>query len=145
MQRGRWWSQGNARAVMFPDLEREARIFSRYLVGEDVSEGPLSLYKRAHGTDEFPLDHAEERLLRLIYRHPRLLGIVDGGLAVARRESTIRKKLFYMLGILEATPEFADHYLFPARPRLRGLPTLVLFGSRGVARMLIGYVIVRLL
>lgn len=132
-------------AIVFPDLEREARIFCRYLIGAEPPDSVLLLYQKAHEVSEFPLNDKETKLLRFIYRHPGSAGLIDSGLALARGQSTIRKKLFYLLGILETLPEYSGHYLCPDRVPLKGLPRLTSAGSLGLARMLLGYVIVRAL
>lgn len=131
-------------ARTYPDLEREAEIFGRYLIGEEISETAIRLYLEAHKTNSFVLDEKETRLLRLIYRHPGLTGVIDGGFALQKKDSTIRKKVFFMLAILETFPEYSRHYLFPQPASVKNIFEFFIFGVRGVLRMILGYLVVKL-
>ena len=53
----------------------------------------------------------DERTLEFVARHPRLLGIIDGGLALRRPRSVVRQRLLLMAAILEASPDHADRFL----------------------------------
>lgn len=127
----------------FPDLEREAKIFGRYLIGEEVNEAVIGLYRDAHHANPFELAEKETRLLKLIYIHPGLTGMVDGGLALQNKDSAIRRKIFFMLAILETFPEYSRHYLFPEPATPNSFLVFFLSGVRGVLRMVFGYLLVK--
>jgi hypothetical protein len=131
-------------ASAYPDLEQEAKIFGKYLLGEEISEAAICLYVDAHKTNPFELDEKETRLLERIYLHPGLTGLIDGGLAIQKKDSTIRKKIFFMLAILETFPEYTRHYLFPVPASAKNLWEFFIFGARGVLRMIIGYLVVKI-
>lgn len=128
----------------FPDLEREAKIFGRYLIGEEVNEAVTRLYLDAHRANPFELDEKETRLLKLIYRHPGLTGMIDGGLALQNKGSAIRRKIFTMLAILETFPEYSQHYLFPESVPAKSLVVFFLSGLRGVFRIILGFLLVKI-
>lgn len=126
-----------------PDLEREARIFGRYLIGEEIKEEAIRLYLDAHQGNRFNLSEKEARLLRLIHRHPALTGMIDGGLALQNKESAIRRKIFFLLAILETFPEYSRHYLFPEPASIKNIVSFFTSGVRGVLRMILGYLLVK--
>jgi len=126
-----------------PDLEREARIFGRYLIGEEIKEEAIRLYLDAHQMNRFDLSEKETRLLRLIHRHPALTGMIDGGLALQNKDSAIRRKIFFLLAILETFPEYSRHYLFPEPASIKNILSFFLSGVRGVLRMILGYLLVK--
>lgn len=131
-------------SLAYPDLEREAKIFGRYLIGEEIGEAAIHLYREAHRTNPFELDEKEVRLLKIIYRRPGFTGLIDGGLALQKKDSTIRKKIFFMLAILETFPDYARHYLFPEPASASNVFEFFLFGVRGVFRMILGYLVVKI-
>jgi hypothetical protein len=104
-------------ASKVPDLEREAKAFGKYLIGEEISEAAMHLYLEAHKTNSFELDE---------------------------KETTVRKKIFFMLAILETFPEYSRHYLFPDPASAENLLEFFLFGVRGVMRMVLGYLVVKI-
>jgi hypothetical protein len=131
---------------MTPDdsLRDEGTRFGRYLLGEGVPAVLVERYVAAMRSMDLVAGGRDRRLLGLVTRHPRLLGIVDGGLALRRPGSVIRTKLLVMSAILEATPEFASSFLPVRRSRfyfVRAALVCVRAGCKG----LIGAVVVSLL
>jgi hypothetical protein len=131
--------------IVVPDLEREASIIGKYLIGEDISEAAIHLYLEAHKTNSLEIDRTETRLLRLIYKYPGCIGMIDGGLALHKKDAVIRKKIFLLLAILETFPEYARHYLFPDTVSAKNLVGFFLIGMRGILRMIIGSLVVKIL
>jgi len=127
----------------YPDLEREAKIFGSYLIGEEISEAAIRLYVEAHKTNSFELDEKENRLLKFIYKHPGITGMIDGGLALQKKDSTIRKNIFFMLAILETFPEYSRYYLFPEPTSAKNIFEFFIFGVRGVIRMVLGFIVAK--
>jgi hypothetical protein len=126
------------------DLELEARIFGKYLIGKEISETVIPLYKKAHVKSHFKFYDDDSRILKFLLKYPSLAGIIDGGLALHNRDSVIRKKIFYMLAILETVPEYSEHFLSP-KLSVRSTLEFLLFGIRGVYRMILGYFLVKIL
>lgn len=122
------------------ELTTEAKAFGKYLVGEEVNARAVSLYLAAHDQTQFESDAQDLRMLKFMLQHPSLIGVVDAGLAIRKNKSCVRKKLYYMLAILEAMPEYAQHFLFDGSPFTNAL-RLFFFGARGVMRMIVGFVL----
>jgi hypothetical protein len=126
---------------MEKNLAIEARIFGSYLIGEMLNEKAVNLYVQAHRTTAFVLDEKDQRLLKLVLTYPFLLGSVDGGLALFKRRSHLRKKLYFLLAILETIPQYAQKFLSQKRPFPLAVFQLALFGMRSVIRALTGCVL----
>lgn len=122
------------------ELTAEAKAFGRYLLGREVNARAVTLYLAAHDQTQFESDAQDRRLLKFMLRHPALIGVIDAGLAIRKNKSCVRKKLYYMLAILEAMPEYAKYFLFEGSP-LTNAFRLVFFGARGVMRMVVGYLL----
>lgn len=119
-------------------LAREARVFGTYLIGEAIHDGAVELYQRAHQTLTFELDAKEKRLLALALNHPFWIGSIDGGLALLKRRSHLRKKLYYLLAILEASPHHAHKFISSESTWIAAIFRLAFFGVRAVFRALTG-------
>jgi hypothetical protein len=126
------------------ELELEARIFGKHLIGEEINAMAVSLYVNAHAKSNFEFHGNDLKLLKFILKYPSAAGMIDGGLALQKRDSVIRKKIFYMLAILETIPEYSRYFLSPKLSISNALEFL-LFGIRGVFRMVLGYFFIRIL
>ncbi len=122
------------------DLTTEAKAFGKYLVGEEVNARAVSLYLVAHDQTQFESDAQDLRMLKFMVQHPSLIGVIDAGLAIRKNKSCVRKKLYYMLAILESMPEYAQLFLFEGTLLTNAL-RLFFFGARGVMRMIVGFVL----
>jgi hypothetical protein len=105
---------------MTPDdvFRDEGERFGRYLIGDSVPPVLVERYVSAMGSMHLVAEGRDRRLLGLVERHPRLLGLVDGGLALRRPGSVIRTKLLVMSAILEATPDYTSAFLPTRRSRI---------------------------
>ena len=122
------------------ELTAEAKAIGKYLLGEEVNARAVTLYLAAHDQTQFESDAQDRRILKFVLRYPSLIGVIDAGLAIRKNKSCVRKKLYYMLAILEAMPEYARHFLFVGSP-LTNVLRLFFFGARGVMRMIVGYLL----
>jgi hypothetical protein len=119
-------------------LEHEARTFARYLLGRELDRRPLSdelveRYVRALGALAEEPSRAD-RVLTLARRVPRMLPWLDAGSALFRREAPIRHRLLIMTAILEASPEFVDHFI-SEESRLGGVSKTLLVAGLKTALM----------
>ncbi len=120
----------------------EADALSRYLVGAPVSDEVKEQYWRAlehHGAD---YNDRERRVWRYMVSGQMTMRCVDAGLALTAPTSTLRKRIFIMLAILETEPSYADHFLPQDRPVLYIVP-MVLAGMRAVACAVVGLFLVK--
>jgi len=92
-------------------IRAEAIRFGRYLIGSHPSAIVAARYAQAMASGRFEVVGRDRRTLDFLARHPRLIGMVDGGLALRRPHSAVRLRLLAMAAILEATPEHAGDYL----------------------------------
>jgi len=109
--------------ITSPDdaVRNEAVHFARYLIGSTPSTAEVERYVDAIRTGRFEPDHRDRRTLDFVNRHPRMLGIVDGGLAVRRPQSVVRLRLLVLAAILESTPAHVSAFLPKRRSPSYGL------------------------
>jgi len=90
----------------------EARVISYYLIKDYPSEDELGLYVKAVGSSQFSVElPLDRRIMELSIKHPWMLHIFDAGLSVSNPKSVIRRKIFTMLAILEASPHHFQKFL----------------------------------
>jgi hypothetical protein len=123
-------------------LTKQAEFFSRYLVGGSATQKATELYVHALQTVPGAIQSKEKKLLDFMMRNPWSVGFVDAGLAMVNPKSEIRRRVYTMFCILEATPEYADKFL-PQKHSLWYLPMIGLIGLKGVIRSVIGVVLVK--
>lgn len=103
-------------------LEEEASLLGRYLVGREPSPELCERYARAHRTLlAGPTDPRDLALMRFVHRHPWSLGPLDAACGLLRPGRLLRNKILVMAAVLEATTDFAEHFL----PRQSGWPGLL--------------------
>ena len=125
-------------------VAREADRIARYLVGRPPSATLVARYAQAIAILRIEIDADERRAWWLTRRAPRLLRVVDGGLALAKPNGTIRHRLHTMLAILEASPDHCEAFLpvaFGVRDRLVVAGAALRAGVAGA----VGFPLVRLL
>ncbi len=116
-------------------LTEESALIGQYLLGVVSSPELAERYAAAH---QFLDLGAEEPELRFLYRYPRLLPFLDAAAALLRPRSTLRKKVFLMAAILEATPEHAEFFLQRPAGLWFTLATVVWQGARSAGKLLVG-------
>lgn len=117
------------------NLPEECVLIGRYLLGVVPSPKLTERYVAAHRF--LDLD-SEEPELRFLHRNPRLLPFLDAAAGVLRPRSSLRKKVFLLAAILEATPEHAGFFLQKPAGLWFVLGTLLWQGSRSAAKLLVG-------
>jgi hypothetical protein len=122
----------------------EGDLLARYIVNSPPNETIQALYAQAISKLNIKLDDDERRLWNIIRRHHFMLRIIDGGLALVKPHSAIRRKVYTMLAILEASTEYCDHFLPKPFSPLHSL-TLLLTGACAVFAGVIGFVFIKLM
>jgi hypothetical protein len=121
-------------------LEKESRIFTRYLTGRDVTSQAGRLYRAAtHGSNP---DDDDKKLLNFMVAHPWSIGLIDAGLVFHRPASEARRRLYVMLAILEASTEYCDIFL-PKKRNLFYLLVIFYAGLRAVVKAGLGLLLVK--
>src|SRR5262245_53060257 len=89
-------------------LADECRLLTRYLLDREPSQEMLGRYAAAHQALDLGTDEPE---LRFLHRYPRSLPLLDAATGILRPGSVVRKKVYLMAALLEATPEHAGFFL----------------------------------
>jgi len=131
----------NAEASEEADLELEAHVFGRYLVG---TTPPPELTRRYASACRTLVTGAprprDASVVRFVRRHPWSASLLDAASGVLAPRGLLRTKVLIMAATLEASRDFADQFLpsaLPAGP-VRLAAMLAGLGLVGVARMLLG-------
>jgi hypothetical protein len=124
--------------------ENEAKILCKYLINRNINFQAQELYKKAITIHNFQPDVKDQRLESLAFKHPYFIGFIDGGMALVLKQSTLRKKIFLMLAILETIPEYSDMYLSKEQSFTEFLK-MIYFGIRGVIRGIFGLILVKII
>ena len=101
----------SARVEIPADLVRECRTFCRYLVKQNPNAYVLEKYHLCHQKIALtPVDFHDTLLLKLAAFRPFFTRMVDAYSRFFRSASTPRKKLAYLVAILEVSPPFFRYY-----------------------------------
>jgi len=125
------------------NLELQAEIFGRYLLKKSPNKAAKALYIKAILNNAGLLDNKDQKLLKFVERHPRSIGLVDSGLPFLKPHSEVRRRLYIMFAILEASPQYYNHFLPRERSPFYGIFVLYA-GARAILKAGFGILLVRL-
>ncbi|MCP4220611.1 MAG: NAD-dependent epimerase/dehydratase family protein [bacterium] len=112
-------------------LEKECRVLSKYLMGAAPNNYVLEKYNLCHGKIDFePTDFHDALLLKLAGMGFFFTRMADAYSRFFRSNSTIRKKLAYLMAIIEVTPPCSRYYDSADGPGLVGF--IIKAGLKGV-------------
>jgi hypothetical protein len=123
-------------------VEKEARIFARYLIHREATAQSINLYRTAIKLSK--PSSSDKKLLKIMVAYPATIGFIDAGLVFINPTSEARRRLYFMFAILEASPDYVDLFL----PKKRGpLYFLVVcaIGFRAVVKAGVGFLLVKVL
>jgi hypothetical protein len=123
-------------------LEKEAQLFTKYLVGKDANPQSVKLYKTAM-VDSQP-NNSDIKLLNFMLSHPASIGFIDAGLIFHDSDSEARRRLYVMFAIIEASPEYYDFFLPKSRSPFYVL-VIAYAGIRAIVKAGIGLLLVKAL
>ena len=121
-------------------LPGEGGCFGRYVLGRVPDPVAIELYERAIQMRPDRPGPDDERLLRLVLKHPAWLGCIDGALALTRPRSALRQRLLVMTAILESRPAHAALFL----PGGGSVVRAMFHGLRAMLRAAGGLILLRL-
>jgi hypothetical protein len=120
--------------------EKEAEIFSKYLVKSSVSGELKKRYVLACQKLKPSGNLRDEKILSFAVRNPFFLPLLDAGLTFSKHKSLLRKKIMIMLAILETTPEYYEAF---TTKNYGGIKWVGIFfrACGAVSKMIIGKII----
>src|SRR5947209_17748713 len=119
-------------------LESEARVLARYLIGSAPAVHHVSRYVAADRQGSDDVDPSQERTCAFVRRHPWAAGPLDTASALLKPDSRLRSKVLRMAAILEASPDFARRFLPQRRSRFRIFTKLLGIGVSTALQFAIG-------
>lgn len=120
-------------------LEQEAYLFSNYLIEREPSREMVKLYidaNRKLGTDTTP--KPDVNILRFSRSHPWSIPFLDAATGFLNPESLLRKKIYTMAAVLEASTQYAEFFLPSNQPALTFIRQLASNALNVFIKMLIG-------
>ena len=127
------------------ELEREARIITNYLIGKPCTDELVNRYVQANIKQGIQLDPEEEKLWKFAMKGVYWLSGIDSGLALVQPKSQIRRKIFVMLAILEASVDYCDDFLPQTKSKVQVLFLLAVQGIKAVFFATIGLILIKVL
>src|SRR5206468_10013985 len=126
------------------DLDTEARVFGRYLVGRIPPRELVARYRDASRTLFVrAVSPADAAIVRFARRHPWSAGFLDAAEGLVHPGGLLRSKILVMSAILETSPAFADEFLPRSVHPLRLVARLAVSGTAAVFRAAVGVVLHR--
>lgn len=119
----------------------EAEQIGNYLLGIAIQDSEKNTYADAMNKLNIQFSEYEQLLWQNMLKSKWRMACIDAGLAFKDPNNNVRRKLFTMLAILEASPNYTNFFLS------RNFSFFYLFkigivGTRAVVRALIGVFIV---
>jgi hypothetical protein len=93
-------------------LEREASLYSRYLIGVEPGRETVERYVRANrklGMDVAP--DPDAGIMGFCVAHPWSIPFLDAAAALLWRDALVRKKIYTMAAVLEASTQYTAYFL----------------------------------
>ncbi len=119
----------------------EAERITDYLLSVPVQEREKKIYAEAMNKLSIHFSEYENALWTSMLKSKWRMASIDAGLALKEPDNNVRRKLFTMLAILEASPNYTSFFLSKNYSFIY-LFKLVCVGIRAVWRAMIGVLIV---
>jgi hypothetical protein len=119
----------------------EAEQIGNYLLGICILDTEKKTYQRAMQTVAISFSKYEQALWNAMLKSKWRMGCIDAALALKDPNNATRRKLFTMLSILEASPNYTN-YFFSRKFSIFYLFKIGLVGIRAVLRAMVGIFII---
>ncbi len=120
-------------------LEKEAVLFARYLLDSNPPQEMIDRYKSANEQLGVRASTAaDEQVLSFSVSHPWSIPYLDAATGLLMNDSLLRKKIYVMAAVLEASPRYAKDFLPENRFLLMVFVQLIGSGLIAGIKMLIG-------
>lgn len=130
-------------------LEKEARLFARYLLDCEPPPDMIDRYINANrklGTDVVISTFIDEKIMEFALTHPRAIPFLDAAAGILQPDALLRKKIYIMAAVLEASPRYAKDFLSENLSPLLLIHRLMTNGLAAGIKILVGipmYLIIR--
>lgn len=125
------------------NISKEAKVFAKYLAGVKINEATALLYTKAIEARGLICEGRDKKLETFVLKYPFWIGFVDAALALTDKQSVFRKKIFVMLAVMEARPEYTDFFL-AEKGSIFTIIKICAVGTRSVYRFIFGYFLIKL-
>ncbi|WP_299246643.1 hypothetical protein [uncultured Aquimarina sp.] len=125
---------------MIADYNEEAKKITWYLISAPLQDEEALRYVEAMSLLKIELNHYESILFSNMLENKWRMASIDAALALKDPNNNVRRKLFVMLAILEASPNYTKYFLardFSVFYYFR----LILISFRSVIRAILGLII----
>jgi len=122
-----------------PVLEEEALLFARYLIDCDPPREMVVRYidaNRRLGVNA--VTAADEHILNFSVSHPWSIPFLDAAAGILRPEAVLRKKIYIMAAVLEASPRYPECFLPVNLSSLVLFLRLIINGFTACIKIMIG-------
>jgi len=120
-------------------LEEEALLFARYLLDRDPPREMVVRYidaNRRLGVNA--VTAADERILNFSVSHPWSIPFLDAAVGILRPEAVLRKKIYTMAAVLEASPRYSEYFLPVSLSPLVLFSRLITNGLTACIKVMVG-------
>ena len=122
----------------------EAEKIGNYLLPVPIQDSEKKTYIEAMLQLDIQLSEYEQMLLKTMLASKWKMACIDGGLALQEPGNNVRRKIFTMLAILEASPNYTS-YFFSRNFSFFYLFQIGLVGIRSVLRATIGLLFIQII
>lgn len=120
---------------------QEAALITNYLLSTQVGPREEEIYEQAIKTFSISFSKYEQALWNTMLSGTFQMASIDAALALTDPNNNVRRKLYTMLAILEASPNYTSYFLSQNHSPFY-LFKLIGVGFRAVFRALVGFMIV---
>ncbi len=120
----------------------EAEVFTAYLISSSLREREKKLYNKAMAHLDLKLSNFDKEILKRMMKSKTNMATIDAGLALIKPTSLVRRKLFTMLAILEASPNYTSYFI-PQEYNFSYYFKLAFTSFRAVFRAVVGFFLVK--
>lgn len=127
---------------MVKPIQNEALILGRYLVHSNIS---IELQERYEQALKFSpiFEDKSTHFFEKALKNKWLIPYFDAGFALTNPNCMFRKKIFLMLALLEATPDYCSHFI-QKKATIFDYLTFILVGIRSVFRAVFGLLLLKI-
>jgi hypothetical protein len=120
--------------------EKEARIFTRYLLNQEPSAELVERYATACKKLRITADIEQVKILDKAIQSPSLIPFLDAAFSFGKQNHLLRRKILVMLAILETSPEFYNDFRTRKHSFVKWIGILFR-GSWAIIKMMTGKII----